>query len=624
MLTSRLKSKHPDVPLPSGLASIHDVPPDFVVSYKSDGSPCSRYEDNCWIFSAYHTSSISMRFANDENTDDLEQSNAAAAKVVVLALLYIGHHPLGAGSFHTKLCRLKDILKACNSTQTLISEFGNSKKCQAELRKRIRPSSLGSAPLLMHELALLSEEIGFTLCPPALIPSFYPTGYSANQTLYIPNRIHSYVLNQCDAIVSLAITNIDLLKNAIRSQLHEAFNLVPAPDCQLATEDLSALPARLVGIFDTAYGTLEHRHPFLTYITAIRDAALILLCAHSGMRISEARELKRGCLRQHQDAAIGPANLIVGVPAKIQPITESTWICSDLAAKAVQVLEAISSVHHEMRDTKLVSGSFSNWLFTSVLGWKKKRYSIDPPRVSMIERINYPWLFDPETLKVTEDDLRVSELINGSSGGRVVLGKVWPFSFHQLRRTLVVNAVRSGRVALGSIQLQLKHLHLGMTEYYVRGYHSLSLNESMRIELAEELANEAARVAKGLADSKHFSPHGSAHKDRLLELISTSDLKGLAKLASQGTLSVRPTLLGVCLKKGDCEYGGYDTLSHCVTCPEALLDKGNVVRAEKLIAHSEPLLEALRPSGDSPRMRALEGQVSALKDFVIRVRSNEQ
>lgn len=87
---------------------------------------------------------------------------------------------------------------------------------------------------------------------------------------------------------------------------------------------------------------------------------------------------------------------------------------------------------------------------------------------------------------------------------------------------------------------------------------------------------------------------------------------------------MRPTLLGVCLKKGNCEHGGYDTLSHCVTCPEALLDKGNVVRAEKLIAHSEPLLEALRPSGDSPRMRALEGQVSALKDFVIRVRSNEQ
>ena len=86
-----------------------------------------------------------------------------------------------------------------------------------------------------------------------------------------------------------------------------------------------------------------------------------------------------------------------------------------------------------------------------------------------------------------------------------------------------------------------------MTEYYVRGYHSLSLNESMRIELAEELANEAARVAKGLADSKHFSPHGSAHKDRLLELISTSDLKGLAKLASRHTF--RETYPAGCLPK---------------------------------------------------------------------------
>lgn len=623
MLTSRLTSKYRDVPLPSDLASIHDVPPDFVVSYKSDGSPCSRHGDNRWIFSAYHSSSISIRFANDGSTDALEQSNAAAAKVVVLALLYIGHHPLGAGSLQTKLCRLREILKACNSSRTPISEFGNSKICQAELRKHIRPSSLGSTPLLMHELALLSEEIGFTLCPPALIPSFYPAGYSANQTLYIPNRIHSYVLNQCDAIVSLATTHIDLLKNSIRSQLYEAFNLAPPLGSQLATEDPSILPARLVGIFDSVYGTLDHRYPFLTYITAIRDAGMILLCAHSGMRISEARTLKRGCLRQHQDPAIGPANLIVGVPAKIHPMTESTWICSDLAAKAIHVLEAISAVHHEMRHTRLVSGSFSNWLFTSILGWKKKQHSIDPPRVSMIERMDYPWLFDPEALKVTADDLRVSELINGNSGGRVVLGEPWPFAFHQLRRTLVVNSVRSGTVALGSIQLQLKHLHLGMTEYYVRGYHSLSLNESMRIELAEELANEAARVANGLADSKHFSPHGSAHKSRLLELISTSDLKGLAKLASQGTLSVRPTLLGVCLKKGDCAHGGYDTLSHCVTCPEALLDKGHVVRAEMLIAHSEPLLEALRPSGDSPRMRALEGQVGALREFVIRVRSNE-
>lgn len=622
MLTARLTTKHRNVPLPGDLASIHDVPPDFVITYKSDGSPCSRYRDNCWIFSAYHTSSISIRFADDGSTGALEQSNATAAKTITLALLYVGHHPLGGGSLMTKLSRLKEILAICNSTRTLISEFGGAKGCQAALRKRIRPSSLGSTPLLMHELALMSEEIGFTLCPPALIPTFYPSGYSPNQTLYIPSRIHSYILNQCDAIVSLATIHIDLLKSALRSQMLEAYGLAPAPR-QLGGAGLSTCPSKLVHTFDCVYGRLEHRYPFLTYVTAIRDAAAILVCAHSGMRISEVRELKVGCLRLHQDPAIGSANLITGVPAKVHPVTESTWICSDLAAKAIKVLEAISEVHHEMRGTKLVSGNFCNWLFTPILGWRKKHLSIDPPRVSMIERMKYPWLFDPETLKVTEDDLRVSELVNGNTEGRVVLGKAWPFSFHQLRRTLVVNAVRSGTVALGSVQLQLKHLHLGMTEYYVRGYHSLSLNESMRIELAEELANEAARVAKGLADSNHFSPHGSAHKDRLLELISSSDLKGLAKLASQGTLSVRPTLLGVCLKKGNCEYGGYDTLSHCVTCAEALLDKGHVARAEMLIARTEPLLEVLRPSGDSPRMRALEGQAAALRGFIIRAKTND-
>jgi hypothetical protein len=74
---------------------------------------------------------------------------------------------------------------------------------------------------------------------------------------------------------------------------------------------------------------------------------------------------------------------------------------------------------------------------------------------------------------ITQDDVaelkRIDPYRAWEAEAEFAVGARWPFTRHQLRRTLALYAHRSGLVTLPSLKRQLQHITAEMSLYYARG-----------------------------------------------------------------------------------------------------------------------------------------------------------
>ena len=121
-----------------------------------------------------------------------------------------------------------------------------------------------------------------------------------------------------------------------------------------------------------------------------------------------------------------------------------------------------------------------------------------------------------------------------------------------------------------------------------------------------------------LFTDRFVSPLGEDHKLTKLQLIDPEDSKKLTKAAKGGRISYRETLLGDCMKRGSCPFGGIDNIIHCgggdtgTPCADALYDRAKTSRIVKLgefIAAN--LCEAPE---NSPLRESLEAQQRSVKN----------
>ena len=177
-------------------------------------------------------------------------------------------------------------------------------------------------------------------------------------------------------------------------------------------------------------------------------------------------------------------------------------------------------------------------------------------------------LFDPDMLRITEEDAQeaLSLTPNLQNKDWFEVGNRWQFHSHQLRRTLAVNMFASDVVSVSSIQQQMKHLSQKMTLYYGRHHTNLRLNsEAEKAIILESHADVYQNVMEAVRNNGvNVKPHGEIPGfDRIADLIEAGEEKELMKLIRDGSLGVRRTLLGFCMKAGPCEYGGIESVAKC-------------------------------------------------------------
>jgi hypothetical protein len=119
-----------------------------------------------------------------------------------------------------------------------------------------------------------------------------------------------------------------------------------------------------------------------------------------------------------------------------------------------------------------------------------------------------------------------------------------------------------------------------------------------------------------LFTSRFVSPHGEKRKTEILNLIDPHDAKKLTTLAKLGRVSYRETLLGGCMKRGPCPYGGVDNVVHCAggegrqPCADVMYDRDRLAEIQQLSEVVQKQL-AKAPIGSSYRA-SLEAQKCAI------------
>ncbi|OHC97078.1 MAG: hypothetical protein A2095_13705, partial [Sphingomonadales bacterium GWF1_63_6] len=330
-----------------------------------------------------------------------------------------------------------------------------------------------------------------------------------------------------------------------------------------------------------------------SYFTQVGVVGTAYLANLSGMRIEEAMSLRSNCLQVEHDEQFGDIYLLCGETTKTQDDDDARWVTSRSASLAVESmalvarLRMICAAAHPRVPT--VPSDLSNpWLFPRAYepwGKIKAEDARQPLRIRQTPtdladwRHRYPNLFDPAELVITEADLEQARLITPSlDPERYAVGLEWPLAYHQLRRTTAVNMAGSGVVSDASLQSQLKHETRAQSLYYGQGYSRLKLNRRYREEYIRTAYEMLALQASQLVRDRFVSPFGAGHKTNLLRAIHPKDSKQLLVLATRGEVSLRDTLLGLCMKRGPCEYGGIENVVHCPTCADALLDRQKLPR----------------------------------------------
>jgi hypothetical protein len=232
---------------------------------------------------------------------------------------------------------------------------------------------------------------------------------------------------------------------------------------------------------------------------------------------------------------------------------------------------------------------------------------------------DYPKLFDPAELCVTQEDWNVAKLITPTLDETIFgVGKIWRFAWHQLRRTGCVNMQASGLVSDFSLQYQLKHQTVATSLYYGQGYSGITFNRTAKAEYVRTMYEMMGKELAVLLSDRFISPHGEERKQAILKIVSQSDHQRLLTAAASGRVAWRATLLGGCTKSGPCEYGGVDNIVRCgggdyrAPCADALFDRERTLSIARLRTAISKQLEVAEVG--SPYQMSLQAQLRATEN----------
>lgn len=628
-------------------------PEDWPVSADKSGEVISRIRDPFFDLTPYAERALRIRFDDKR----ISASNTTRLKQIVCWWLWGERGALNAISVYSYAITIKPVFLLCSKHNIDVCDLKEKPHLIAELATLVAKSRADTFLMLMDELFHAREQIGFVILDQKdlLRLSKQLPEHQLQQTAYIPPRIWLYQVQRLRACLDDFLTHQTALENLFLFCLDAYVKNYGSIEKACATgvrrdfgpfnSDMSwqheyvgsfASVADKFGVNDLLRKWLRphdgHQvnddvsgiQRLTAYFNLVQAAGLAYILNFTAMRSAEGASLRASCLQTEEDEQFGAVYLIQGVTTKTVRDYSATWITSPSVSSAVRAMEAISWLRAQvasfdpnvrfdrefLEDPMLRMPSYEPWGILGSMARVRGPSARHVPGYSHIIE-QYAALFDESQLTITAEDLHIArEITPGLNPEVYAVGKVWPLAFHQLRRTTAVNMVASGLVDLSSLQYQLKHLVRAQALYYGRGHSRLRLNQRSKEEYIRTVYEMLARQADNLKDARYVSPLGPKAKDRILNAVDGKDAKALLKSAKSGQLSIRETLLGLCMKRGPCPYGGIDNIAHCSSCPDALFDskKEKAIRSLKVVVdnrlHKSP--------DDSPRRRSLMAQKSSI------------
>jgi hypothetical protein len=646
-------------------------PKDWVCIEDKDGNPVSRYGDPVWDFTPWAGKTTTFDFGDGPKVHARSPViDPANAEILRQFVAWRAWGSRAAPAFKTlfgfaKWCR--QIIQVCSDNKILASDLWRYPAVIDQLAQMLAPSTYDKVVAEMERLRDVRDFLGFELLDAAGIQRLKAAqpDHQTEQTEYIPPRIWNYVvkrvaectqdylahhaqIEECFAFCVNAYVQNDAVAyrertgkghaNPFQSLLPDYTGVRSVITYYGPFAD-TAQRFGIKGVLERWVGGIEDIRAFATYLNLVRNAALADIAAFTLMRIDEASSVRWNCLTWHDDPVFGRIPLIQAETTKTDPDDQGLWITSPSVELVIKTLQSIAKMR--LSCVGLWSEESNPALITAALEpWGRSRLSSRQagvkPSIGCFGNVlrDYPMLFDLAELTITVDDIKIAKAVCPSlNAEQFQVGKPWPLAWHQFRRTGAVNMFASGAISDSSMQLQMKHLTRWQPLYYGRGNTALHLNDESRVLLVNAQYEAMGRHLAEVHTDRFVSPYGDDHKAKLLapanggepvNLISDGDAQHYEKVARKHQMNFRATVLGGCMKNGQCDGDCVSSVGDCAggngesPCINVLFDRS---RADVNQKRLEGVIKQLEMTPlDTPRYRFLEQEKRGLENYFAYIR----
>lgn len=641
-------------------------PRDWVVVEDAQGNPISRWGDSIWRLDSWAGRSESLNFGDGmvTNTTQINGANADLLRLLVTWRLW---GPRGARTARSLVNNffvpVRAIVALCSREGILASDLMRFPTVMDQVSQVLAPSKFRVAVAELHRLLDAQQTLGFVLLDRHGLKRLViaQPHYEKEQTAYIPPRIWSYQVSRLRECLDDYLAHRQQVEDCFQfcidayaqnfGSLTAAFTtksrswMLPFQDppfpgsggktgCSFlghfahtaARFGLSELLSRWIGDLDCGGIKL-----FSSYLSLVQSAGLAYGCNFSLMRIEEATSLRADCLYWEEDYMFGRIPILCGETTKTDPDSDARWPTSPSVQIAIDAMTSVARLRmrcaehnpgvnpssEDVANPYLFDRAYEPWSpgITNLYSIRKEARSYKEVLA------NYPKLFIDDEVRITEEDIKVARSISPTlNHEEFQVGKLWPFAWHQLRRTGAVNMFASGLISDSSMQYQMKHASRMMPLYYGQGHSRMCLSEEARVLVVNAMYEVMGKEILNLLSERFVSPYGDERKAMIVvNIVSEPDAKRFAASARKGELFFRSMRLGGCVRRVACTYGGVESISHCAgadgnhPCADILYDK------EKATSNSMYLESVVRRLGeapaDSPLRRSLEAEKRGLENY---------
>lgn len=554
--------------------------PKTVVSLDSHGQPLSYYVDRSWNVGSmstdggqtpcrlnfFETQPLSVPL--DVSRPDLaalirEQQKALqwlhmdagrqrAQKTLVLAAQTLNHFAQRAYTRGVTLFNLVcDPLMLGEDSTELNSSYVKSARALIKTLWRHRE-------FLKIDVEVRLKELG-----EAIKQSAPQRDREGNQTPIIPSRIYCAILGSLLGSLDEIEQGLQTLLDAYRKERSATLDAPKGiSERRLRTLRDKQLHEVRSAMRDRGWVSGSLREFIAGEIARAQLKLMNLVVAFTGMRLGEAQILPlRGVLEEvkHRGCV---HHVVNGYSHKLNGGRKkpASWVTSREGHRAIQLASRIANAVLEVNANSYVATVGEALLFcTTENPYKKQDASV------------IYWRLDgdispkicPIITQADIDELNAMELERGWLREGIEVGKPWPLTFHQYRRSLSVYAHRSGMVSLPALKGQLQHITDEMRAYYSDGFcRAVNLvfdkdHFSHEWKAAKAESSFLAYTLGILFSDEELLGRGA---DRMANTVAGRTRSETLQLFQEGKLAYTETVLGGCVSTEECKARPLETI----------------------------------------------------------------
>jgi hypothetical protein len=363
--------------------------------------------------------------------------------------------------------------------------------------------------------------------------------------------------------------------------------------------------------------------------TGMRRSELIVMPFDSYTEIDMGDGEKIACINSHTKK-LESDNYSKKIP----------WITTRELSKAIDVAKAIAKINYlKLKKDKPFPKDHSSiplWLSSNKRSNPNSGHYDLPTLVSASLHGSKLKINDSDLTVITQSD--IDELVafdafrDWDSDPKFEVGKQWPFSSHQFRRSVAVYASRSNMVSLPSLATQYKHMSQVMTAYYAN---NSTFAESFIIDNGK--IPNSHKVLEDFRDSQAFNASVIFHEKVIRAESKLSGGQGIAieknkendklpkimesveetnKAVKNGQLSYIENEVGGCMLGKVCDRYELAVVLPCVfSCEHSVIGGDNNVKLSKYV---DGLEIALHENDEaSPTYRVIKNEIEKIRHLYL-------